>query len=265
MKTTTSFFSVGLLLVSLAALPGCGLVDWVKEKANCSSCGSHAGSSEAVITIGGKTSLTGEQVDKKLAMLFQQQAQMAEMIGRMDEAQQLGIYEQFANRFADEQLMLDYVKEQKLDQTPEIKEVVAQAHRQLDLEVAAKVLQDSIGQEIKSKITDDEAKKFYADNRETEKIFQQAPFLLNEAAVKAKDKKAKAEFAPFEAVADFVKQVIAITRLQAAIAEKLDTLKKDRQVTVNMDYFKKFVVSKEQPAAPEATAEAAAKPAVKTV
>jgi hypothetical protein len=243
MKIKSQFLSVALLVASLAVLPGC---DSFKS---CSSCSTHtnAGSGEVVITLGGSPLIKSENFEKKLAMIYQARQGIEAFIANMPEEEQLKVYEQIANGLVAEQLILDYVKKNKLDQAADYRELADQAHRQLEVDLALRAFQNALVKEVQDKITDEEAAKFYADHREKMPIFQQAPFLINAEEMKAKGAKAgtKAQYAPFEMVRELVKQVIVNDRVPALSEEKMDLLKKDNAVTINTEYLKKFVVKKE--------------------
>lgn len=242
MKHMTHVVKLACVASMILIMPGCGLMDWFKGSSGSACCDVDLGKAtgEPVITIAGKTHLTSDQFDRKLAMIFQARQGINEFIARMSEEEQLKIYEQILGGCLAEQLVLDYVKAQKLDQTPEYKDVASQAHRQLDVDLALRAFNLALSQEVLSTIADDEAKKFYDSNQATMQIFQQEPFLIKAGD---KDKKTKGEYAPFEAVKDFVKQVMSNEKMVAATEAKMEELKKDRQVTMNRDYLKKFIVT----------------------
>lgn len=251
MKNYSAFLSIALLFTALVTLPGCALLDWFRGQGSNS-----VGTGTAVITFDGKPMLTSDQFDKKLEMIYQARQGLDRLIAQMPPEQQLEVYEQLAEGLVAEQLILDYVKRQKLDQNPEYKDVAAQAHRQLDVDLAVRGFQMEMAremQELSGKITDEEAQKFYDDNKE--RLFKRAPFLLNGEEGKAKgaaDKtkaageKKKSVFAKFEDVRDLVKQVMMQERMPAIYAEKMAALKQQRNVVINKDYFKKYITLKEE-------------------
>lgn len=261
MKMQSKFFSVALLAAALVVLPGC---EWGGK--SCSSCTTmDAGKGETVITLAGKPLIKSEGFEKKLAMIYQARQGIEGFIANMPEEEQLKVYEQIANGLVAEQLILDYVKKNKLDQAADYRELADQAHRQLEVDLALRAFQNALVKEVQDKITDEEAKSFYEAHHATMPIFQQAPFLMNAEEVKAKAGKAaaKGQYAPFEMVRDLVKQVMVNDRVPALSEEKMELLKKDNAVTINSEFLKKFVVKKEASAVPAVVAPAAAPKAVK--
>ena len=245
MKNNASFFHVTLLLATLTVLPGCSLVDWMKSK-TCSDCG---GSGEAAITLNGSTLLSCDQFSEKLNTIYQSRQGIQEIIAQMPEDKQLEVFDQIAEGLIAERLIADDVKDRNLVD----KKMAEQAHKQLDTDLAIRAFQESLTGEIQgmmSQIEDAKAEEFYVSNRAKMPVFQQPPFLLNAAQVKAsadsKDKTAKKvqpDYAAFDKVRDLVKQVMMQDRMPAIYTEKMNALKEKHHVVVNKDCFKKFVIS----------------------
>ncbi len=188
MKKATSFLRVTLLLSSLAMLPGCLLSDWFKEKA-CSSCDVSAG--EAVVTIEGRPVVSREQFDAAVAALYQER-RIEDFIAQAPEDQQHKFYQEIAENLANVTLIQDYVKREKLDQSSDYKEAAKELHRRVEEQLALSAFREAMNCEIQammSKITDEEASKFYLENRDKQPVFQSQPFLLNADKVKASQAK----------------------------------------------------------------------------
>jgi len=190
---TGSFFSLVLLMSALIVLPGCGALDWLKDKMSCTSAGcshdagKHGG--EAVISFDDKPAMTAEQFDKRVEMIYQSKPGLKEYISQMPEEKQIEIFEQMADGLGAELLIVDYVEKNKIGKGKDQDELAKEAHRQLDCELAIRNFQEYLTkeiQEVMNKISDEEASKYYQDNREKLPIFQQAPFVTKPAAVKAK-------------------------------------------------------------------------------
>lgn len=255
-----SFFHIALLVSTLAVLPGCSVIDWMKSKVSCSDCGGHG---EAAITLNGKSMLSCEQFGEKLNTIYQSRQGIQEIIAQMPEDKQLEVFDQIAEGLVAERLIADDVKERNLVD----KAMAEQAHKQLDTDLAVRAFQEDLTTEIQSmmsKIEDAEAGSFYTSNREKMPVFQQPPFLLNAAQVKAsaenKDKTAKkvaASYAEFDKVRDLVKQVMMQDRMPAIYTEKMNALKQKHNVEVNKECFKKFVIGNSSSAMAETGSEEA--------
>ena len=262
MKITSYFLSAALLVSALVTFPGCTLIDWIKNK-TCSSC-----NGPAVITVDGKTMLTCDQFSEKLNMIYQSRQGIQELIAQMPEDKQLEVLTQIADGLVIEHLIVDDVKERGLLD----KATIEQARKQIEVDIAMRAFQEAMNREMQTMmgtIDDAQAQEFYEKNRSAMPIFQQPPFLLNAAQVKAaKDgKKVKGEYAAFEAVRDLVKQVMLQDKMPAIFNEKMLALKQKHQVVINNECFKQFVVSKGGEADNEQTvaAEAAAPEVVEEV
>ncbi len=245
MKNHASFFNITLLVSMLAVLPGCSVIDWMKSK-TCSDCGAHG---EAAITLNGKTMLSCEQFSEKLNTIYDSRQGIREIIAQMPEEKQLEVFDQIAEGLIAERLIADDVKDRNLVD----KKMAEQAHKQLDTDLAIRAFQENLTGEIQgmiTKIEDAQAAEFYAANRAKMPVFQQPPFLLNAAQIKAsadsKDKtgkKVQPEYAAFDKIRDLVKQVMMQDRMPAIYTEKMNALKEQHHVVVNKDCFKTFVIS----------------------
>jgi hypothetical protein len=244
MKIQNSFFPLALLVAALAALPGCSLIDWVKTK-TCSDCAGHG---EAVIKVNGRALLDCDQFAEKLDTIYQSRQGIQEIIAQMPEDKQLEVFDQIAEGLVAERLIADDVKERNLVN----KAMAEQAHKQLDVDLAIRAFQEDLTAEIQglmNKIEDAEAISFYESNRSKMPVFQQPPFLVNSAQVKAsadskdKTKKVAPQYAEFDKVRELVKQVMMQDRMPAIYTEKMNALKAKHKVEVNKECFKKFVVS----------------------
>lgn len=249
MKMTSSFFKITLLMITLVVFPGCSVLDWIKNKTS-SGCTDCAGTGEAVITLNGKTMLTCDQFGEKLNGIYQSRQGIREIVAQMPEDKQLEVFDQIAEGLVAEHLIANDVKERKLVD----KQIAEQAHKQLDVDLAVRAFQDQLTieiQELMSKIDDAEAKSFYETNREKMPIFQQPPFLVNAAQVKAAadnktpEKKVKPEYAVFDKVRELIKQVMMQERMPALYTDKMNELKQKHKVSVNKDCFKQFVIKNE--------------------
>jgi len=248
MKKNASFFHIALLVSAIAVLPGCSVIDWVKSK-TCTGCASHSHSNEAVITLNGKAMLSCDEFSEKLNTIYQSRQGIQEIIAQMPEDKQLEVFDQIAEGLVAERLIADDVKDRNLVD----RAMAEQAHKQLDTDLAIRAFQESLTAEIQgmmNQIDDAEAIAFYEANRSKMPVFQQPPFLLNAAQVKAsaesKDKTAKKvapQYAEFDKIRDFVKQVMMQDRMPAIYTEKMNALKQKHNVVVNKDCFKKFIVS----------------------
>lgn len=182
MKTMRSFLSVLLLISALVCLPGCW--SWVKNKISCPAC-----LGEPVITFDHKSRLSSGDLDKKLAMIYQSRPGIQEMIAQMPEEEQLKIYKQIVDGILAEQLIREYAQQKGLTGTKEYKENAKQAYEELDCNLAVRAFQEEMNKEIQqmlSKVSEDEARKFYNENNDKLPVFQQAQFMKKPAHAWAK-------------------------------------------------------------------------------
>jgi peptidyl-prolyl cis-trans isomerase C len=220
---TSKFLSRALLISALALLPACkpGEFFGSKEHADC-GCG-HAHDEqlklegvnpailkETVVSFEGKPVVTGEDYERNFQQILQAQPALKDMLPYIPEEQQDQMFGQMAESMALEKLMLRWVKDSKLDQDAEYRRNARRVHEAVDRDLALRAFENELLKEIV--ITDDEAKKFYDENKATDAALQRPPFALAQGGVKAQgvefsnEKDAK-EFAIRAKVGDFAKLV----------------------------------------------------------
>jgi len=237
----------------LVTLTGCG--DLFKKESTSSMASDIPGAHEPLVQFGSKTVLTVGDFDAKLKGLMKAQQEMEFVLASMPEADQMRVYEQFADHCVNEQLVKEYIKKKGIDQTTEYKDIHRQAHEAIDTSLNMQAFQNDVYKEavaLVDKMGETELRAFYEANREKDQNFQKPPFLKAGA---------KKEYAKFEDVRDAVAAVAKQLKAMEMIQERMDGLKKDQGVTVKKECLARFVKkSPQQPMMPEEAPAAPAAP-----
>ncbi|MGC2310637.1 MAG: peptidyl-prolyl cis-trans isomerase [Candidatus Babeliaceae bacterium] len=193
-------FTLSLLLL----LPGCNTWDYLKDKLarkqepavtetaaenetpNAPTTTSALPpdlANDAVITLEGKTVVNGSDFDKQIQMISQARPEIGQFLPLMPEEQQMQLLNNIADSLIAEQVTTREVKRLGLDQTPEFKEQARQVHEMLDRQLAQSALHNELLKSIN--ITDEDAKKYYEANRDTNPLFKRPPFMMSAGGVRA--------------------------------------------------------------------------------
>jgi hypothetical protein len=193
MKKKT-FLSLALLIPGLMILPAC---DWfggsAQEVAPAKEYKTGAAvpatiSKEVIATIDGK-GIPASDLQRALDAAKKQQPMIEQMIPFLPEDQQRMLYTQLLEQLVNRILVRDYVAEKGWDKTQEYKDNVAQAHEDLDYDLASLEFQNRLLKE--AQVADAEAQRYYKANSSTNRFFQQQPFMQEMGGVKALSVKAK--------------------------------------------------------------------------
>ncbi len=224
---TRKFLSLALLVSAIILLPAC--TGWFSKEGGC-GC-SHAEKDdlkvegvnpaalkETVISFEGKPVVTGEDYERNFQQIVQGQPALKDMLPYIPEVQQDQMFGQMLESMALEKLMLRWVKDNKLDQEPEYRKNAQRVHEAVDRDLALRAFESELLKEIV--ITDDEAKKFYDENKATDQMLPRPPFVVSQGGVKAQgfetanekeaqDLAAKAKAGDFTQVAKAAKKSIS--------------------------------------------------------
>jgi hypothetical protein len=246
-----SFFSIALLALGLFS--GC---DWLGKKSSGSTAASSSasvspsvGKGEVVISFNGKPMVSEEDFQQYFNLLAREQQGLKEVLPMLPREQQEQLYQNLADSMALERLVVEWAKTSGLNDSPDFKAEAQKAHEMLDKQLALQAFQNSLFKEIN--ITDDEARKFYEENKKTDMLFKRPPFVTTPAGVKAqtivvatekdaKDLAQKAKAADFNVVAKTANKSVTdlgIVNLQtpnvdAAVKSKLMSIKQFPSVEV---------------------------------
>ena len=195
------FISRVLLLPAIALLPGCDL-PWTtggKKKEECPLCwhGAQVADEEikvegiepgvlkeTIISFDGKPVATGEEFERNIQMMMEAQPALKDMLPYIPQDQQDQIYTQVLETMGLEKLMQQYNKDSGVAESAEYQKNARRVHEAVDRDLALRAFENEISKQIE--VTEDEAKKFYQDNRTSEPIFQRPPFLTKAGGIKAK-------------------------------------------------------------------------------
>lgn len=197
MKRSRYALNYALLLSALAFLPGCSdFLPWKKDK-HKASCGCpHAHEDvdiklegfdpvllkETVVSMNGKPIVTGEDTERDIQLMMQAEPSIKEVMPLIPEEQQDEIYGRIIDGKAIKELMIHWVHDTGIDQQPEYIRNAQRIHEAVDGDLALRAFENQVLKEIT--ITDQEAQKFYQQKR-TEPLLQQPPFLITAGGTKA--------------------------------------------------------------------------------
>lgn len=136
-------------------------------------------SPDVVASIDGEAVVTKDEYEAFLQAMGQQ----LQMLPMLPEEQQKSIHNQLLDNLVDSNLVSKDIKVRSLDQSVDyqrnLKLVLDNAKRQFDFTMFANELAKAL------KVTDNEAKKYYEENRTKENFFKRPPFLERPAMVTA--------------------------------------------------------------------------------
>jgi peptidyl-prolyl cis-trans isomerase C len=210
-KRPRALISQALLLSAIALLPGC---NWWPFGAGhgkgCCPAHDHQAAEgqakeeeikiegfdpallqETVVSFEGKPVVTGRDFEKNLQMIMEAQPAIKDMLPYIPAEQQEHIFGQMLESMALEKLMLRWVKDAGIEESAEYRRNACRVHEAVDRDLALRAFENELVKEVV--ITDQEAEKFYQDNKTTEAAFQRPPFLITAGGVKAKGIEAKDE------------------------------------------------------------------------
>lgn len=180
--------SATLLFSALVFLPACNPFDWFKSH-QCTDCVTHAPEEnpidaalahEVVVSLEGKPLVTGAEYEQCVELLMHSQPEFKDLMAFMNEEQKDQMCNNILESLATERLIVKWVKDQGVDQTPEYQENARRAHDAVDRDLAIRSFQAEVAKNIS--FTDDEARSWYTKNRE--RLMYQ-PFVTMLGGVKA--------------------------------------------------------------------------------
>ena len=159
--TSRSLLSSTLLLSSLVFLPGCAQLEWLKDKLGLnketytSSATTEVASdgSQVLATSNGTPLLTAKQFEKEYNNFIDKHP-LRDVLRQMD-----GIEKQIFNGILSQKLLSQWVKDNRIDQTPEYQEQLAQLKVMLD----AKHFE---AQHQPKEVSDASAQEYYEKNKD---------------------------------------------------------------------------------------------------
>jgi hypothetical protein len=194
-RCPTRFMSRALLLSAVAMLPACKPFEWGKGKGGC-SCPHEAEEElklegiepsalrETVVSIEGKPAVTGEDYERSFQIILENQPALKDMLPYIPEEQKDQMFGQLLEGMAMEKLMQRWVKDSGIENQPEYRRNAKRVHEAVDRDLALRAFENELLKEIK--ISDEEARRYYLENRTTDPMFQRPPFLIAPGGVKAK-------------------------------------------------------------------------------
>lgn len=190
--------SITLLFSGLVLLSSCGEDKTPAQKAQDAASLTHeidaasqkAAAGKKAVAVDGKTVLTQEDFSRNLALLQQQQPQLA-YITAAPEDQQRQIYMQLAEGFAGRPIICEHVKKQGWHEEPQYKENARRVFEDVECELADRELQNRILQTLS--LTDSDAQSYYKKNADTNPYFKETPFVIERESVKTVAVKAQDE------------------------------------------------------------------------
>ena len=172
------------MLTALALLPGCKR--WFDEKFGCKKCDETSstvmptrdkkiGGEEIVVTIDGKPAVTSKDFDMSFQMLMQSQQGLMQVLPMMPEDQVLQLFKQMAENLAAERVAVEWIRREGIDKTEEYQTNAKLIHEAVDRDLAARAFQSELLKKIQ--INDEDARRFYEKNRDTNPYLKRSPFV----------------------------------------------------------------------------------------
>lgn len=156
--------SLALLLVPVVFLPGCGALDWVKDKLGMSkksdaqqtqlAAGGSAG--DALVSMNGKTIITKTDLDQVFDQVLAENPQLKAVLPLMPDAKYNVLMGMVTQAIVDR-----YVADNKIDQRDEYQKELENMTKSVKRMLNARYF----GVEHPVAISDEEVKKFYDDNK----------------------------------------------------------------------------------------------------
>ncbi len=176
------FLNPLLLCAAVVLLPGCG----GGAKHSCSSCPSVSSTQskgEALVTLSGKPVLSVEEFEKKLDLIKRQQPEFEQMMVAMPAEQQAQFLMQIAENLAQQRVRCEHVERSGVTQKAEYQEELALIQEAVKAEMLDRHFQQELLKDIK--ITDEEARKYFMQQRDSSPMLKRPPFVVTMGGVKA--------------------------------------------------------------------------------
>lgn len=183
--TNKIFFNFLFLLSSVAILTNC---DWLKN-AGCKDCPSHSRhasksvdanlSGETLLSINNKSVITADSFEEYWNMLIGEDPNAAAIASLYPNVKA----DVFKNRLVPSQVILHWMHETKKSETPAFKQKLKAMVEMIEAQLAEQALQEEIVNSIDS--SDEILNKFYEENKATNPVFAQAPFVSEPSGIKA--------------------------------------------------------------------------------
>jgi hypothetical protein len=194
------YLSKALLVSSIALLPACSITDWFSKHTPCTDCdGKHTSTigapvqaalpvqteldREVLVSFDNKPAVTAADYEKNIQLLSNVQPAFKDMLPFMPADQQDQIFEQIAENLATERIIQEWVKRGGIDKTPEYQENARQVYEAVNRDLAMRAFEQDIIRHIT--ITDEDAQKYYEENKDKLPIFKRAPFVASLGGVRA--------------------------------------------------------------------------------
>ncbi len=192
-KRSRYFLSHVLLLSAIALLPGCDYWPWKMVKnASCGCPHAHEDVKlegydpvllrETVVSLNEKPVVTGEDTERDILLMMQTEPSIKELMPLIPEDQQDEIFGRIIEGKAIKELMMHWVHDTGLDHQPEYVRNASRIHEAVDGDLALRAFENQVLKEVT--VSDAEAQKFYQE-RSTEPMLQQPPFLITAGGIKA--------------------------------------------------------------------------------
>lgn len=179
------YLNAALLLSTVILLAGCAPLEWLKQKTGCQTCEHPAGSRDHAAGSGpviatfdnGKKSLTLGDYEVYWDEFLESDPQAKAIIPFMPNAR----YELFKN-FVTERVIQEWIKREKKDKDAAYVKKINSLYKNLERGMAVQAFQEYVLEKVDK--SDAAAERFYNENRDTQQIFQQQPFMQTPAGVK---------------------------------------------------------------------------------
>lgn len=230
MKNGTSVgkkLGLTLLLVPMAFLPGCALMDWMSGKSSSTGSSEKASQSSTVLggdvlaSIDGKPLITAESLDEDFNQLLEENPQLKAVLPLMPDAKYNFLMGMISQAVVDK-----YIEDKQLDKTAEYQKELGNMMKSVKRMLNAKYF----GVEHPVKVSDSEVKKFYEENKEA-----MPDLLISRGGVKAmgvpfaKEADAKAFLAKAKA------QDFGSAAAQSGLKDKVTDFKLVNNQSIGMD------------------------------
>lgn len=219
------------LLIGLLVLPGC---DWFKTKHSCCSS-SHAiesstGTGETLFSIKGRAVITSGDLEGYIDQIMSESPQVRDLLDAIPDAK----YNLFTG-LVGEELLLEWARENHIQEKSEYKKDYALALRMLERQIAQKYFQEYLMKKIT--VSEKEARDYYEANKDS----------MSELQIPSEDGgEKKAASRSFEEVRDDLVKMLQNEKASELYMQEMDALKKKYQTEENLNYFKKNGVPQAQ-------------------
>jgi len=170
---------LSLIIASMVALPGCGVLHWVKDKLGFGTCGANgdmssvegmvdevmgqaddtlAGKGKTLVSMSGQSIISDQSLERDFEQLLEENPQLKSVLPLMPDAKY-----NFLQGMISQAVVDKYVVDNSVDQQSEYKQELARMMRSVKRMLNTKYF----GLAHPIEITDAEISKFYEDNKNT--------------------------------------------------------------------------------------------------